>query len=452
MEVKDRVERLNERVARYLPPRESWNPAEEAVYKPTDLYCVPLNEAQEMQLKSIKYAFSRHYTHNRFYHNYCEEENVRPEDIKTYDDLEKIPLIPDSTFKQHPSGKEVAYWLKVIFTGDLPKVVINGANPTLDDVINAFNAAGLVVGYTSGTSGRPSVIPRDMRQCLTAAYLFQKLMAAMWDDDPDHALSLFPSAKNTNLAVGQGFSLQPRVYRDHRYALDFEIPADTVQKAMQGKDQHATAQRSAYDMRRKILESSINWLERYEKTTDTIHLFGLPFIFLGIMSILEREGRRFEFGERGTVLTAGGWKTNEDKRVSAADFRKQVEQVLGIPETRSFDFYGMVEVNGASTSCPEGHYLHLPYTWLKPLALDKHLTPAGYGEWGRLAFLDGLANSYPGFIITGDEVCMYEHCPVCDRPGPVLDPEIKRAEGEEVRGCAEVISRVFAETLQGDNS
>jgi len=63
--------------------------------------------------------------------------------------------------------------------------------------------------------------------------------------------------------------------------------------------------------------------------------------------------------------------------------------------------------------------------------------PAEYGEWGRYAFLDASAQSYPGFIISGDRVRMFEHCPVCDRPGPVLDREIERAKGEEVRGCAE---------------
>jgi len=95
--------------------------------------------------------------------------------------------------------------------------------------------------------------------------------------------------------------------------------------------------------------------------------------------------------------------------------------------------------------CPEGHYLHTPYTYYKPFVLDKTLAPVEYGEWGRLAFLDALANSYPGFIITGDEVRMHERCPVCDRPGPVLEPEVKRAKGAEIRGCAEVIGRVLAE-------
>lgn len=180
--------------------------------------------------------------------------------------------------------------------------------------------------YTSGTGGRPSVIQRDMRQCLTGVYTFQKLMAAMWDDDPDHSISLFPTAKNTNLAVAKIFSLQPKVYRDHHYARDFEIPADTVQKAMQSKDQRATAQQSAYEMRRKILESSINWLERYEKTTDTVHLFGLPFIFYAIMGILEREGRRFEFGEKGTVLTVA---VGRQTKISAS-----LRRILGSKSSR----------------------------------------------------------------------------------------------------------------------
>ena len=87
----------------------------------------------------------------------------------------------------------------------------------------------------------------------------------------------------------------------------------------------------------------------------------------------------------------------------------------------------------------------------KPLVLNSSLTPAGYGEKGRFAFLDGLAGSYPGFIITGDEVLMLEHCPVCDRLGPVLEPEMKRVPSEEVRGCSEVIHRALAQTLQGGN-
>ncbi|MGZ4904977.1 MAG: hypothetical protein ACXVIG_08325 [Halobacteriota archaeon] len=43
---------------------------------------------------------------------------------------------------------------------------------------------------------------------------------------------------------------------------------------------------------------------------------------------------------------------------------------------------------------------------------------------------------------------MYEHCPACDRPGPVLEPDIRSAKGEEVLGCAEVVGRVLEHELK----
>ena len=202
-EIENRSRRLNERLARYIPPRETWTPADEALFKPIDLLRVPVDEAQEMQLKAIKYAFTRHYTYNQFYHEYCKIRGVSPDDLKTSDDFDKIPLITDSIFKRHPSGKDLAYWITSIFTGDLPKVVIKGANPTFDDVISAFNEqAGLAVAYSSGTSGRHTVLPRDMKTFLSAEYAMAKMMACMSDDLlADHSLLLVPKHTQSNLWV-----------------------------------------------------------------------------------------------------------------------------------------------------------------------------------------------------------------------------------------------------------
>ena len=107
----------------------------------------------------------------------------------------------------------------------------------------------------------------------------------------------------------------------------------------------------------------------------------------------------------------------------------------------------MVEGNGWMVNCPEGHYLHAPYTYYKPLILDEEYKPTEYGEWGRFAFLDAAAMSYPGFIVTGDKVRLLKRCPVCDRPGPVLEPEVKRAKGADMRGCAEEVRRMLSSDL-----
>ena len=48
---------LDELLAPYIPPRDTWNPADEAGFKPGDPYRVPLEEARDMQLKAIKFTF-----------------------------------------------------------------------------------------------------------------------------------------------------------------------------------------------------------------------------------------------------------------------------------------------------------------------------------------------------------------------------------------------------------
>ncbi|HXY88417.1 MAG TPA: hypothetical protein VEG44_08250 [Candidatus Acidoferrales bacterium] len=39
-DVRDRVRRLDEQLTQYIPPRGNWNPADESLYKPIDLYRV----------------------------------------------------------------------------------------------------------------------------------------------------------------------------------------------------------------------------------------------------------------------------------------------------------------------------------------------------------------------------------------------------------------------------
>ena len=444
--------KLDEKLADWIPPRETWNPVDEALYRPGDLFRVPLDEAQEMQLRAIRYAFTHHYKNNKFYHKYCREENVRPDDIKTVDELGTIPLIPDTAFKQHPSGKDFARWLATIFTGDLPQIVIKGANPTFDDVISAFNAAGLTVTYSSGTSGLLSVIPRDMKTLKAAQYGFAKSATNVIDLFVDHALMCFPNPAQTNLFMAMAPNIVAELSKNVHYAFDIDLPAELAQRAMSGttKPKAAGGSSAQSEMQQRIVDQVVQWLEHYAKTEETIALVGPPFLLLHVMNTLQKDGKRFDFGERGSIVTGGGWKIYENARLPLVDFRKQAHDVFGFPEAHCIDGYGMCEMNAAIIQCPEGHYLHTPYTYFKPLVVDDDTTPVGYGEWGRFAFLDAIAQSYPGFIVSGDRVRLLERCPVCDRPGPVLEPEIQRAKGEEVRGCAEQLRRILADDLKGD--
>jgi hypothetical protein len=439
---------------KYIPSQEVWTPVDDALYTPVDLFRIPLKDAAEMQWKSILYAFSYHYNNNSVYQHFCKERGVSPSDIKTVDDLVKIPLIPDGFFKDYPMGRDFALWLGNIFTGSLPRIVIKQQNPSFDEVINTFNEAGMAVAYSSGTSGRHTFIPRDQRTFFASEYAIAKSVISMiyplWEYNMSGYL-LMPNPKKTNVYAGKVCTVYFDIIHDVKVAIDRDITTELIQMTMSGQKGVKTRVVKYFVKREseKMIHEIIRWLEYHEKTKEKIALVGAPFILSFVMKKLEKEGRGFDFGERGGVGTGGGWKAYEGSRVPTMEFRKQVEKVLGIPPKFCLDIYGMVEGNGWMVHCPEGHYLHAPYSYYKPLVLDAEFKPVGYGEWGRFAFLDATAFSYPGFIISGDRVRMLEHCPVCDRPGPVLEPEIQRADGEEIRGCAEEMRRMLSADLGG---
>jgi len=441
-------------LSQYIPPRPSWTPLDEALFRPRDLYRIPPAEAESLQCQAIRYAFDRHYHHNRMYRTFCQEHGVSPADISTSEHLEKIPLIPDRFFKEYPAGRDLAAWIGNIYTGELPRVVIKSQTPSFDEVIGAFNAAGLVVSFSSGTSGRHTVIPRDRRTFLTSEYAIVKSAVAMlypnWDPSL-YGYLLMPNPRKTNVFAGKVCTVYFDVIRDVQVAIDRDVSADVVRAAMSGQKNLRTAVIRLVTQigTRRMIDRIIRWLFHHDRAGDRMALVGAPFLIMSVMKRLQEQGRRLDLGERAGIVTGGGWKVYETRRIPSADFRQMAVDVLGIPPEQCLDLYGMVEGNGWMVQCPEGHYLHVPTSYYRPLVLNDEFKPVGYGQWGRFAFLDAAALSYPGFIITGDVVRLLEHCPVCDRPGPVLEPEVRRASGEEMRGCAEEVRRMVATDIGG---
>lgn len=441
-------------VQKYIPDIKNWTPPDYAVYKPKDLFRIPLKEAKELQFKAIKYQFKNHYENNKMYHNFCKEMKVKPDDIKSYEDLEKIPLIPDEFYKDYPSGRDFALWLANLFTGEIPTVKITGKNPSYDDVVNSFNSAGLAIAYSSGTSGRHTFIPRDKRTFDISEYALAKAAILMgypiWDYN-SYGYLLMPNPFKTNVYAGKVCAVYYDMIKNVTAAIDREINTEVIKLSMIDSSSIKAKIIRAYlaRMNKKIINNIIKWLEKNDKQKNKIVFAGAPFFLYAVARKLKEEGRTFDFSDRGAILTGGGWKIHESKRISTEEFRKEMEEVLGIKPEYCLDAYGMVEGNGWMVQCPEGHYLHIPISYFYPLVLDKEFKPVGYKEYGRFAFLDGGAFSYPGFIISGDRVRMLEHCPVCDRPGPVLEPEVTRMPGKEGRGCAEELRRMISADIGG---
>ncbi len=437
----------------YLPPKDQWTPVEECIAKPADLFDIPNQEAEQLQYKALKYQFKNQYENNHIYHDFCKQENISPGDINGPQDLLKIPILPDGFFKQYPEGKEFATWLANIFTGELPQIKIKQKNPSYDQVLDAFNEVGLTVAFSSGTSGRHTFIPRDKKTFNLSQYTLAKGAAAMmypFLQYDSYGYMLMPNPTKVNIWAGRNLEVYTKVVKHMEYAIDRAITTDIIQATMGGAGglKAKIIRKASKKTSQKMKDDMIRWFDHHHNTDNKITLMGAPWILWFALEYAESKGKTYDFGEQGFIITGGGWKIHEQKRVTAKDFRKRIEELLGIPPNQVLDLYNMVECNGWFTQCPEGHHLHINNSYIKPIILDEDNQPIdGFDEAGRLAFLDAAAYSYPGFITTGDKVRLLEHCPSCGRSGPVLAPEVDRVKGADVRGCAEEMRRMMTKDL-----
>ncbi|MEM2509008.1 MAG: hypothetical protein QW673_02295, partial [Candidatus Thermoplasmatota archaeon] len=193
-DLKSKIDRI---LKNYLPDKIS-NPSEKAIYEPSSMYNMPKEKADEYRFNAIKYVFKHHYENNKFYRSLCKEKNVKPDDIKSIEDFNKIPLITHKFFKDYPNGKDFAIWLANLMSVEMPKVVIKGKNPSYDDVIEAFQQAGITVCYSSGTTGKFTFIPRDEKTYRMGQYAIARCaieMLSSWYDYDASAYLLFPNPK-----------------------------------------------------------------------------------------------------------------------------------------------------------------------------------------------------------------------------------------------------------------
>ena len=455
MDFAEYIRKFDDHTAKYIPNRADWTPSDKAVYGPQRYFDLDHEEANDLRYKAVRYQLNRHFQSNRTYRTYCEELDFDPMSIRSADDLDNVPVVSSDFFKSYPSGRDFALWLANIYTGELPRVHIKSKEPSADEVIKSFNDAGMAVAYSSGTSGRHTFIPRDMRAFFSNEYALSKGAITMfyprWGPDMRSFL-LMPNPFKTNLFAGRLGTVMYDIMKDVEVALDQEVNTETVRQSM-AKGDNLVSKITKYVVSRttqKSVDRIVHWIGERAKDGSRIALVGVPFMLHYVLKELKEKGRSYDLGDRSMVLTGGGWKAHENERIPEKNFRKDVEELLGIHPEHCLDMYGMVEGNGWMLQCPEGHHFHIPTNYLHPMVLDDENKNIGYGKYGRFAFLDGSMGSYPGFVVTNDKVKMLEHCPYCDRPGPVLEPEIARIPGKEVRGCGEEMRRMMAADVGGE--
>ncbi len=176
-------------------------------------------------------------------------------------------------------------------------------------------------------------------------------------------------------------------------------------------------------------------LRQFEQEGLPVRLLGFPAFIAEALEYYEATtGRRLKLHPASFLMTGGGWKKREDKKVTRAEFVRFIEEMTGVPGSNVRDLFGMVEHGVPYVECRLGN-MHVPIyakVFIKdPLTMEN----LPYGEAGLINFVTPYLRSYPAVSILVNDFAYLEPACTCGLGGNILRI-VGRAGITKHVGCA----------------
>jgi hypothetical protein len=365
-------------------------------------------------------------------------------------------------------------WLGENLSIDLPSEQLGQFRrryPSLEAFLKAiesnFRDLGFVIGTSSGTSGKSTIMVRDTDGVDLAINAYKRAVYQLWGTKDDHEI-VFIMPEQTRIVM----AWLARIAVEHlgmntqaHFSIPYSATPDNVRirsgqlfkPGLRGIIEEKVLfpfMNRMNDTRVKetYVKRTISLLESLSRSEKAVLLFGGWIQLDAVYEGLRHRG----YGENGKVLklhpesmigTGGGMK--ESYPYTPAQIKEHLAQVLhtydGGPVVHR-DVYGMAEANWAAAQCEQGHY-HLP-PWVLGVVLeaDDEIIPESEAT-GLLAFFDPIAGGslFPNFFKTADRVNLVNGgawydpelaCP-CGYQTPYISQDsIIRQDRLDEAGCA----------------
>ncbi|MDM5232009.1 LuxE family acyl-protein synthetase [Lysinibacillus pakistanensis] len=357
------------------------NPVTAVIGSTQQLFQWDEEKVNELKGYLISQNFKYHYENNSFYRMLCEDSGVTPADVQSLDDIQKIPLIPVTSFKRPDSH--------LLLSTSLENIEFEMRS--------------------TGTSGIPSISRRDaetLNNCVFSIYAMYREMFAF---SRGAGLFLFPSPE--------------------------EMPEMGMVKVLNMLSGLFDATRCLVKRASFKPKEAIETLEKWQNI-HTRHIIGPPFLIYKLVNYLKTNNIHLKLDQKTMIINLGGWKRFSGMEIPREQYNKECAEFLGIPEENIRDMYGLVESNILAIEC-EKHSKHVP-PWVHfSLRNPKNLAEeVPQGKRGVLAIFDPTSLSYPGFIQTEDLVYLKkENTCECGRNGQKV-VYLSRVAGAEIGCCA----------------
>lgn len=150
-------------------------------------------------------------------------------------------------------------------------------------------------------------------------------------------------------------------------------------------------------------EETLITLQEFGHDSKPVRIFGIPSFIYELLQEMESRNLAFRLPSGSLMVTGGGWKAAEEKRVSRDFFRNKVTELLGIPVERVRDGYGMAEHSAPYIDCPK-HRFHVP-AYNRILARDPiTMDVLPVGETGLLELITPFNAMMPNLAILSTDL------------------------------------------------
>jgi hypothetical protein len=431
------------------------NPGAWPLHRFEDLYAIPREAREKLQLEAVQINFARLRNKVPALKKLADRQGVeridRLEDVLAVCfDHRVLKNYPLSIIENRDFPKLTA-WLDKLTVHDLTKLDLGGIT-TIEQWLARLEAFGMLITYSSGTTGKLSFVPRsrDELPSWRASYFNVNRASTGVDGYTEKMAGFYPGYRGgyqTMLKMLSLFNVEMAGGEANFHTLyDTHIPADLM--ALSGRMQSAEdkgeigrlgldpaliEQRNAMLAQARRREQDVEaWFGKLIKEFkgERVRIGGtFSDLYRATKAGLDK-GLRCEFAPGSIVTGGGGMKGYKD---APEDWEEQVKYFFGVD--RLVNQYGFSESIGNAPLCDAGFFHFMPYSVVLLMDPDGKPVPREGASRGKLVLMDPIPTSYWGGFISGDEVTIHweDDCP-CGWNGPRASKTIRRfteAEGGE---------------------
>lgn len=417
----------------------------------------PWAEVREQQLAAIAERFSKGVETIKLVRQRAADASIAQ--ISSLNDVVPL-LLPHTAYKSYPesflTGKRwdrLTRWLGTVSSQPVNNIDLTGVED-VDSWIAACEAADHFVSCTSGTTGKPAMLPATKDDLAFAAR--EGVEAVQWGSairaGDKRTIAGFGATAQTSRNAANGGALIQAFVDFAKIPPAGDAPAITIgsitrmielRKAIADgtalPDEIAAFERESA-ARQASLDSALDGAVEHiiAARGDRLMIMSMwAHLFQLAEKVRERGFSAIDFHPENGVFLGGGLKGAK----LPENYKEYIFETFNLSPDYIYQMYGMQETQTSMPRCSHGRY-HVP-AWMVCLPLDTdgtNLLPIGEEEIvARAAFFDLSVEGRWGGIISGDRIEVdFKPC-ACGSPSPSIRDNIARysdLEGDDKIACS----------------